>query len=271
MNWQHITGGVAVNLIDDADIAVNKVFKFSHAVYDPSSNSDGPSMRPYHCIQFRISGYTVFTSKNNTIYSKPGDLMFIPKGTGYYKSNRDNAECYLVLFNTLKEYDSSPRVIHPNNPALYSELFRKGFRSEYNSGVASNALRLSLLYEIIGNFQKAYSADYLPTNKSKLIEPAVAYFSENFADSSISVGTLADICGISETYFRQLFQKAYGMNPSRYFQHVRINKAKSLLKNGYDIQTVSEMCGFCDSSYFTKVFCRECSILPSEYIRENEP
>ena len=257
--------------MDDADISVTKVFKFSHAVYNPNSKSDIPVIRPFHSIQFRLRGYTVFNSKNNIIHSKPGDLIYIPKGSIYNKTNRDNAECYLVMFNTAKEYDTIPRLIHPNNPVLFSELFRKGIRSECSGGIASNALRLSLMYEIIGNFQKAYSADYLPTNKSKLIEPAVAYFSENFADSSISVGTLANICGISETYFRQLFQKAYGMNPSRYFQHIRISKAKSLLKNGYDIQTVSEMCGFCDSSYFTKVFCRECSILPSEYIRENEP
>ena len=70
-----------------------------------------------------------------------------------------------------------------------------------------------------------------------------------------SVAELADMCYMSETYFRLLFKKIFGVSPMEYCISLKISNAKRFLKSGfYSVAEVSDMLGFKDSGYFNKVF-----------------
>ena len=50
------------------------------------------------------------------------------------------------------------------------------------------------------------------------------------------------------------------------FENLKIEYAKRLLKTKYlSVSQISEMCGFKEIYYFSKVFKKECGYTPSEY------
>ena len=61
---------------------------------------------------------------------------------------------------------------------------------------------------------------------------------------------------MSETAFRRAFLETTGFSPAQYKVHLRIKKAKELIRYSPDISTdmLVEELGFTDSSYFYKTF-----------------
>ena len=75
-------------------------------------------------------------------------------------------------------------------------------------------------------------------------------------DPSLRVGELPRLCGVSDTYFRRLFEERFGMPPKKYLLHSRLTQAKAILDSGeYDsIAGVAEAVGFEDGLYFSKAY-----------------
>ncbi|MFD2613653.1 response regulator [Paenibacillus gansuensis] len=81
--------------------------------------------------------------------------------------------------------------------------------------------------------------------------------------------TLQDIAGrffLSREYISRRFKQEMGENLSDYIGRIRIDKAKLLLLNpNLKISQVSEMIGYKDEKYFSKVFKKMAGISPNEY------
>jgi len=258
------------NLIDDSTVIITSINGFFHTSYIKGVSDEKEITRPYHGIQVRIGGNTTFNTDNKVITTQPGDIVYVPQGLHYYKANRTNGECYQINFTTLSEYDDQIRIIHPKSSERFIELFEKGIMCDIHHAPSSISLKYSILYEILYQFKKALEANYCPSSKMKQIEPAVKYICAEPAADGMAVDELAAMCGISETYFRQIFRQVYGVTPIRYIQLRRLAKAKKLIQSGIPIKEAAEQSGFCDASYFTKIFHRENGILPSEYLRSLE-
>ncbi len=70
----------------------------------------------------------------------------------------------------------------------------------------------------------------------------------------------------SKEYISKQFKKNIGENFVEYFTRVRLEKAKALLNNSeLKIQNISDMTGFSDLSYFSKVFKKQFGVSPAEY------
>jgi AraC-like DNA-binding protein len=77
---------------------------------------------------------------------------------------------------------------------------------------------------------------------------------------------LAEMSGIGETYYRNIFLSVFNMPPARYIQLYRVEKAKELLLNtGASIEEIAVAVGFANSSYFCKVFKSLTDMTPSEF------
>jgi AraC-like DNA-binding protein len=74
-------------------------------------------------------------------------------------------------------------------------------------------------------------------------------------DANIRIADLARSCGLSSSYFVQAFKKSTGMTPHRWLLHRRVEKAKSLLREGVlPPSEIALACGFANQSHFTRVF-----------------
>ena len=84
---------------------------------------------------------------------------------------------------------------------------------------------------------------------------------------------IAQMCNISEVYFRRLFREYSGMSPVKYRNEKRMQRAKNyLLHTTLSIGEIAHRLGFPDDSYFIKSFREKTGVTPSEYrknLKEN--
>ena len=89
---------------------------------------------------------------------------------------------------------------------------------------------------------------------------------ENMDDSELNVNTLSEKSGISTKQLYRRIKSLTGMTTVAYIRDQRMKKAASLLAKGsFAVSEVMYMVGFSSASYFTRCFCEEYGIPPSEY------
>jgi len=82
----------------------------------------------------------------------------------------------------------------------------------------------------------------------------------------ITVSYVADKMGVSESYLMHLLQASLGKTFNEILTGYRISLAKRLLKDGkYRINEISDMVGYADAKYFSRVFNKIVGVNPSDY------
>lgn len=125
---------------------------------------------------------------------------------------------------------------------------------------------LSLLIDAVNFLPKQEAAPETLDSASTLsIVPALEYIKQNYM-TTFSMDYLAELCGLSPTHFRRIFNLAMGRSPLEYLNTVRINKACYLLRSTEDsILNISEDVGFHSISSFNRYFSRMIGMSPREY------
>lgn len=84
-----------------------------------------------------------------------------------------------------------------------------------------------------------------------------------------STQDLADHLGISKHHLIREFNKHLSITPNKYLTKYKLEKSKALLTSGLSIDTVAIASGFSCGNYYSKLFKKEFSITPSEYVNNN--
>ena len=123
----------------------------------------------------------------------------------------------------------------------------------------------AILYDLLTRIAMCYQKEAVLSREYFPIVPAIRYLLANpYGDTDVA--SLAKMCHVSESCFRNLFKQYSGKTPSRYCLDNRILRAKQLLENGlYSVAEGAAMVGYRDAGYFTKVFKKETGILPGQY------
>jgi two-component system response regulator YesN len=101
------------------------------------------------------------------------------------------------------------------------------------------------------------------------VQKACDYISSHYQEE-IQLQQIAGHVHLSRTYFSELFKKETGMNFNEYLMHIRIEKAKSILKGSpIKISDLSVQVGYASTSYFIKVFRKHVGMSPYEYMESN--
>ncbi|MGI6174558.1 MAG: response regulator [Christensenellales bacterium] len=107
--------------------------------------------------------------------------------------------------------------------------------------------------------------EYLRQQHTRPIRKAAAYMEEHYTQS-ITLEDAAMVAGMSPSYFSSVFKKEMGENFSDYLTSLRMRQAKRLLRDTiFSIEQISEMIGYNDYRYFSKLFKRTYAISPGKY------
>ena len=100
----------------------------------------------------------------------------------------------------------------------------------------------------------------------ELYDYAVQYIEENYAQP-LSMQSVCDEIGISQTYLSRLFRKYSDTTFNAFLTRCRMEAAMKLLKEKPDLllRDVAACVGYDDSSYFTKVFHQYTGKTPSQF------
>lgn len=81
-----------------------------------------------------------------------------------------------------------------------------------------------------------------------------------------SIGSIAERLFTTKKYLSALMKKETGRSAVKYITQIKIERAKKLIRDsGMRVGEISEMLGFADSDYFSKVFKKMTGLSPREY------
>lgn len=104
-----------------------------------------------------------------------------------------------------------------------------------------------------GELEKFGASSSKGTNLMQ-ISSALDYMSEHYAQP-LKAKDLADVCSMSETHFRRLFDEYVNMSPMDYLNLIRVQRACELMKKTDDpMDVVAAKCGFGNTSTFNRNF-----------------
>lgn len=108
--------------------------------------------------------------------------------------------------------------------------------------------------------------DSLPREQSKYVTEALCYIRRHYAESGVSVGSIAKSLGLSEGYLSHTFKKETGCTVLNYLTRFRIHKAAELLRDcRVKVYEVAQQVGYRDVAYFSATFKKLIGMSPSEY------
>lgn len=87
------------------------------------------------------------------------------------------------------------------------------------------------------------------------------------ADEGMDLNALAAACGMGPYALHRAFTRVVGLPPHAYQTHLRLRRAKELLRAGAGLTEAALASGFCDQSHMHRHFVRLVGLTPGQYAR----
>jgi len=227
--------------------------------------------RPYHMLIFKCSGTSVyrFSDYEQSLTLPEGSILFLPSGTAYEAIKRCTGDSQFVLLRFEAQLsEHTPAVFPLPHPADMQVFFRSMVRRWLFGDPSQRHLCYAMFYELLSAITAPQNRDYQSFHQKERIATGIAYLEQHIFDADLTIAGLADCAGVSETYFRRIFQAVYGQSPKQYIQSKRLAQARTILESGHfvSIQSVAAMVGYEDPLYFSRAFKRKYGTAPSELL-----
>lgn len=200
----------------------------------------------------------------------------------YFRIESGESDKVLDLVNDLYAYclSSSDYTLYDIKYYI-SELIQniKGILNNYfDSNIKSNSSSLQNIFNSIFSFEelKSYILQFLLniTNSMKgnnvyniddVIEKIKIYVQRNYSNN-LSLEFIASLFYMNRSYISYLFKERTGEKFIDYVTHIRIEKAKQLLKTSdKKMYQISKMSGYDNVKYFFRIFKKEVGLSPEQY------
>lgn len=237
------------------------IHKFGSLKQSPKRTASGIEIELY-----LEDGYSTFINgqefpilKNHIIISKAGSERhsILPFKTVFLKLNAsgkiadilNNLPCFFPATHIGQMIDLFNDII-----LLHEEL---------NSKDLLLGAKILMLIDLLK--QDATINNNTDSKVYSLMHQAKKYMKENFS-SEISTEDIATSVNLSESRFRFLFKKTYGITSHQHLINLRISAAKQMLwDSNYSMSEIATQCGFGSQQYFSDTFKRETGLSPSKY------
>ena len=222
--------------------------------------------RPHHGLALHTGGDRYYEFDGRKVWAMPNDIVYLPKGSDYIVRGLAPGGCYAINFDLSDTDGLAPFAFRVRNAGLFTEWFRQAERVWRTKPSGYEMKCKAELYNILYQMTREYELEYVSKSAEDRIRPALEYIRREYTNENIGIAYLAGLSGISETYFRRIFQNTMGTSPLKYINQLKISRAKELLASGIcTVSEAAEQSGYHDEAYFSREFKRIVGMSPSEY------
>ncbi len=201
---------------------------------------------------FHDFGYQKFDIEKDCIF-------FLNQRDDFSCSVKEISPCFSIHFTTYEEIETDSFCIKVKNSTPVIKLFEKQIKIP----IANTHSAQSNFYRICELFTSIYRNNH--SKEDSRIDVARAFIDSYFTSHDCLSQMYAG-CELSRRRLDELFKESELVTPARYITEKRIEHAKKLLLlPNMSIQEISEMCGFSDVYYFSKVFKAETGETPGGF------
>lgn len=198
----------------------------------------------------------------------------------YYYYGADQTEVYWVHFtgsnvkNILRKYGIADdvHVIHTGTSLEYKRLFLLMIQELKLCKEDYEELLVDYLHELLIMIHRLILTK--PKGKSLFLsnemDDAVRYFHENY-NKPVSIEEYAAAHNMSVSWFIRNFKEYTNTTPAQYILSLRMSNARTLLETTpYNISEISDIIGYENPLYFSRIFKKHCGMSPSEFRKQLE-
>lgn len=241
------------------------------AFYASARKSDRVTVnaRDFYSLTYRYNGKITVETENATLVSGEKSVTFIPKGLDYKTEILDDMRMAVVHFKLDRDVDfrnaATVSVDHAGIPLLFEKLISV---SHTDRPVDFHAM--ATFYELLARLEELTGRENARQVPEK-IRRVRKSIERRYADPTLSVSVLAEGLGVSTSYLRREFSRAYGASPVAFLRDVRVANAKNMLESGVlSVGEIAEQCGFASPAYFIQVFHKKVGASPDKYRRNRK-
>lgn len=260
------------------------LFVGSCGTYKLFTKSKLPTHRPRGRLDYQLlyvaSGKAHFYFQGKEEIVSAGNMvLYRPKEEQrYYYYGAEHPEVYWVHFtgnnvkNILRQYGIADdiHVIHTNTSLEYKRLFSLMIQELKLCKDDYEELLVHYLKELLIMIHRVLINN--PPGKSSFLitemDDAVQYFHTNY-NQTISIENYAAKHNMSVSWFIRNFKEYTNATPAQYILSLRISNARTLLENtSYNVSEISNIVGYENPLYFSRIFKKQCGMSPSEFRKQ---
>ena len=217
---------------------------------------------------FYFNGVEHIISAGNMVIYRPKEEQ------RYYYYAADHTQVYWVHFtggnvkNILRKYGIADhmRVLYTGTSLEYKQLFEQMIHELTLCKDDYEELSVGYLQHLLILIHR--SINNKPREKTLLLvssmDTAVRYFHENY-NKQICIEEYAAKQHISVSWFIRNFKEYTDVTPTQYLLSLRISNAQTLLETtNYNVTEISEIVGYNNPLYFSRLFKKQVGMSPSD-------
>lgn len=260
------------------------------AIYDPELMVEAYQFQgvmqafPNHFHEHYVIGFIERGRRNLKVrggchLTAPGDLLLFNPGENHACEAQDGqpldyrciniepavmARAAQEIFgNERQPLFAQPVVFHCEFIDELRELHTMIIRGE--RGVQKEERFYFVLEQLLRDYAEAGEREPIAERRAEV--KAVCSYLAAHASEPVSLDTLGEIAGLSKYHLLRAFTKETGITPYSYLETIRIDRAKTLLRQGIVPAEAALCAGFSDQSHFTNAFKRFIGLTPGQYRR----
>lgn len=228
-------------------------------------------------IYYVIDGSFQLTMNGKTVEINKNQLVIVPEGTYHsYQMTSKTIKLYWCHFNSAVngvnifetyKINDTRFCFDIKNAKETEKLFESMFFVETEkTGAALVMYKHAKLMELLSicvenSMQKDREEGFEKEEFSDIIKYMYDHIDEN-----IQVEYLAEMAHFHPNYFIRAFKQKFGASPIRFFNQLKLERAKELLQNtDKPMSSIAMEIGINDMSYFSRFIKQQTGLSPSEY------
>ncbi|NUO54101.1 MAG: helix-turn-helix transcriptional regulator [Polyangiaceae bacterium] len=223
------------------------------------------SVKEFYAVGRLERGRSSFWGRGKVWRSEPGSILVKEPGDVHRDIAHDGSITFTAVTLPTAEIErarETGKVI--SKPHFEAGDERSAPFHRLHDAVISGADRLSLevaLTEAVTAFARL--GDARP-DQTRPVRRAVEFLRENLADA-VTLDDLASHAELDKFHLCRAFRTQIGFPPHAYLTHLRIHRAKALLRAGIRPSELAPRVGLYDQSQLTRHFRRIVGVTPARY------